>query len=208
MSTETQDYDSAVDTPKKKGPPTHDEVRADERARVETEMQEQVDRRFAEVDQKMAAMEQNHNAGMANVTAVAKAGNAIPSLKRTKINVSNDIVRGLAHATGGVSHSDVIDPTTGEFVPWTPGCPDWVYANYGGTGGGEAHLGKETYGRPLTEDGRIAEFLFKQAFLNDIKMNQDMLPDAMEAYKERGEVPRLVAPETENAQELAAAAQM
>ena len=96
MSTETQDYDSAVDTPKKKGPPTHDEVRADERARVETEMQEQVDRRFAEVDQKMAAMAQNHNAGMANVTAVAKAGNApMPNIPLPPMEIKKRVMEYL-----------------------------------------------------------------------------------------------------------------
>lgn len=196
-----------ADEERKKGPPTHDEVRADERAKVEAELAAKADadkealkeEMRAEMQQQMATLRQAQAAHMTNVEAAVKTQGAIPALKRTKINVTNDTIRGLAHATGGASHESLPDGT-----PWTPACPDWVFANYGGTGSDIND--PKTYGKPLTDDGRLAEYLFKQAFLNDIKMTQEMLPEAMEAFKERGKTPRLTAPPEEDPGQLAAVA--
>lgn len=199
------EHDQPQETPRI-GRRTDAEIKAEARE----EMQGEVDARMEEFEKRMEAkfaqQAQQHSADIANVEAVARTAGAIPPLKRTKINTSNDIIRGVAHATGGASHEDVVNEETGEVEPWTPNCPDWVFANYGGTGGSEYIDDPEMFGKPLTEDGRIAEYLFKQAFLNDIKMTQEMLTEAMEAFKERGEVPRLTAPEETDAAELAATA--
>lgn len=188
---------------KRVGRRTDAEIKAEGKAEAEAEIEHRMEAFEKRMEKKMAAQQQNHDAHLATVTAAAKTQGAIPTLKQTNINTGNDIVRGVAHATGGASHEEVEDEN-GNMVPWTPECPDWVYSNYGGLGGPE-YMGTEEYGRPLTQDGHLAEYLYKQAYLNDIRMTQEMLPEAMEGFKDRGDVPRLTAPQADNAS-LAAAA--
>jgi len=93
----------------RKGPPTHAEVRADERAKVESEMSQQMEAML----KRMAQMERDINE--------ASGGKIRASKLRRRTSLSNEQAQGIAHATGGASHPD---PSPEE--PWTPTPPDWV----------------------------------------------------------------------------------
>jgi hypothetical protein len=111
----------------------------------------------------------------ADRTAVIIQKPGIPKLQKTRVRMTNDTVRGVAHATGGASHNDFEDGT-----PWTPSCPDWVTETY-------MNRGKDT------EESLLAEYLYKQAFLNDNKIyNFDMLEEAMLVYKDKGKLAPII----------------
>lgn len=174
---------------KKKGRRTDAEIKAEGKAEMAGELDA--------LKKQMADLAKATNAKVATVTAAQ--ANKIPALRRNKVVINNDVVRGLAHATGGASHPDNEDGS-----PWTPGCPDWVYESFGGT---DMEIDEDGNGQTVaaTEEGELAEYLFKQAYLDNQKIvDIDMLVEVMANYN-AGKPTVTQAPEFD-AKELAAVA--
>jgi hypothetical protein len=148
----------------KRGPgrPSNEEIKARARQEAEAEMSGALAEIKAELEE-LKSRDKQKNAQMANLTVAVQSQGR--QLKKTQRRITDQMVRGVAHATGGASHEDLEDGT-----PWTPHPPDWVTESF------------LVNGEP-TEESEDAVYVWKQAWLDDRPITDiDELKLALEAY--------------------------